>query len=92
MDVLWKNLVYSTRMLLKRPSLTAVAIIAIGLGIGANTAIFSVVNTVLLHKRCDVDRYLVWWRCWRVSSPRAAQHASIRLWRCAPNENHEKSC
>lgn len=49
MDVLWKNLVYSTRMLLKRPSLTAVAIIALGLGIGANTAIFSVVNTVLLR-------------------------------------------
>src|SRR5918995_6620088 len=49
MDVLWKNLVYSTRMLLKRPSLTAVAIIAIALGIGANTAIFSVVNTVLLE-------------------------------------------
>lgn len=45
MDVLWKNLVYSVRMLLKRPSLTAVAIIAIALGIGANTAIFSVVNT-----------------------------------------------
>lgn len=49
MDVLWKNLVYSFRMLLKKPSLTAVAIIAIGLGIGANTAIFSVVNTVLLQ-------------------------------------------
>src|ERR1044072_115759 len=49
MDALWKNLVYSARMLLKRPSLTAVAIIAIGLGIGVNTAIFSVVNTVLLQ-------------------------------------------
>jgi len=49
MDLLWKNLVYSVRMLLKRPSLTIVAIIAIGLGIGANTAIFSVVNTVLLQ-------------------------------------------
>ena len=49
MDVIWKNLVYSARMLWKKPSLTAVAIIAIGLGIGANTAIFSVVNTVLLQ-------------------------------------------
>src|SRR5215213_931896 len=49
MDVLWRNLVYSARMLWKRPSLTAVAVIAIGLGIGANTAIFSVVNTVLLQ-------------------------------------------
>ena len=49
MEILWKNLVYSVRMLLKRPSLSIVAIIAIGLGIGANTAIFSVVNTVLLR-------------------------------------------
>src|ERR1041385_4953586 len=49
MDVLWRNIVYSVRMLLKRPSLTIVAVIAIALGIGANTAIFSVVNTVLLR-------------------------------------------
>src|ERR1051325_9074365 len=49
MDFLWKNIVYSVRMLLKRPSLTVVAIVALGLGIGANTAIFSVVNTVLLR-------------------------------------------
>ena len=49
MDVFWKDIVYSVRMLLKRPSLTAVAVIAISLGIGANTAIFSVVNTVLLQ-------------------------------------------
>jgi len=49
MDTVWKNLIYSLRMLLKRPSLTLAAIIAIALGIGANTAIFSVVNTVLLQ-------------------------------------------
>src|ERR1043165_8805531 len=48
MDALWKNIAYSVRMLLKKPGVTIVAIIAIGLGIGANTAIFSVVNTVLL--------------------------------------------
>lgn len=49
MENVWKSLTYSVRMLLKRPSLTIVAIIAIGLGIGANTAIFSVVNAVLLR-------------------------------------------
>ena len=49
MESLWKNFTYSVRMLLKRPSLTIVAVIAIGLGIGANTAIFSVVNAVLLR-------------------------------------------
>ena len=49
MDVLLKDLVYSLRMLFKRPSLTLVAMIAIALGIGANTAIFSIVNTVLLQ-------------------------------------------
>jgi putative ABC transport system permease protein len=49
MDVLLKDLVYSLRMLLKRPALTLVAIVAIALGIGANTAIFSVVNAVLLQ-------------------------------------------
>ena len=49
METLWKNFIYSIRMLLKRPSLTIIAIMAIALGIGANTAIFSVVNTVLLR-------------------------------------------
>lgn len=63
METLFQDIRYGLRLLIKRPGFTAVAVIALGLGIGANSAIFSVVNGVVLRALPykDPDKLTIVW-------------------------------
>ena len=89
MNTLWQDLRYGVRMLVKNPTFTAVAIVALALGIGANAAIFSVVNSLLLRPLplSDPDRLVQVWessvKLGRTQMP--ASYPNFADWR---DQNH----
>ena len=63
MDTVLKDLQYGIRSLLRQPAFTAVAVLTLALGIGANTAIFSVINALILTPPTITDpaRVVILW-------------------------------
>jgi putative ABC transport system permease protein len=83
METLLKDIRYGLRGLIKRPGFTLVAIITLALGIGANTAIFSVVNAVVLRPLpyAEPDRLMTLWETMPGTDQRSVAPGNFVDWK-----------
>ena len=85
MRTFWQDARYAFRMLARYPGFAAVVVVILAVGIGANTAVFSVVNAVLLRPLPyrDADRIVRLWECVRKEglAQTGTSHHNFRFWR-----------
>ena len=83
LDVLTQDIRYALRSLLKHPGFAAIAVLTLGLGIGANTAIFSVLNAVVLTPLPyrEPDRLALLWESMRSAPQIMVAYPDYLDWR-----------